>query len=66
MPSYLVKEPLKHDGQGYAPGDSVEMDAKAARELLGLGVLGPVTKTKAKAEDKAADAGTPAEAEEGK
>lgn len=57
MPTYPVLEPLKHDGQAYAPGDSVEMDAKAARELLLLGVLGPAAKaaakTAAKAETKA-------------
>ncbi len=39
MPSYIVKEPLKHNGKSYAPGESVEMDAKGAKELLLLGVV---------------------------
>lgn len=39
MPSYIVKEPLKHDGKTYAPGSSVELDAKDARELIDIGAL---------------------------
>jgi len=39
MPSYIVKEPLKHDGATYAPGAAVDMDAKDAAGLLALGVL---------------------------
>jgi hypothetical protein len=75
MPQYSVNEPLKHDGQAYAPGETVEMDAKAAKPLQALGVLGPVVKAAAKAEAKApapaagADAvgsGENAEAGEGK
>jgi len=66
MPQYPVNEPLKHDGQAYAPGDTVDMDAKAAKPLLALGVLGPAVKVaakpdaKVKAEDKAAAAGAAA------
>jgi len=59
MPTYLVNEPLKHDGEGYGPGETVEMDAKAAKELLALGVLG--APTKAKAEPKAKADSKPAE-----
>ena len=50
MPQYLVTEPLKHNGQSYGPGsdqDTVEMEAKAARELLKLGVLVLAPKTAA-------------------
>ncbi|OIO04836.1 MAG: hypothetical protein AUJ49_02100 [Desulfovibrionaceae bacterium CG1_02_65_16] len=79
MPIYPVIEPLKHDGQSYGPGDTVDMDAKAAKELLALGVIGPAVKAQAKAdaktktEDKApaagadaASSGENAEAEGGK
>lgn len=48
MPTYPVIQPLKHNGQSYAPGDAAEMDAKAAKDLLLLGVLGPATKVAAK------------------
>lgn len=54
MPTYCVKEPLKHDGKTYAPGETVDMEAKAARELLTLGVLGPAVKAAKTAEEKAA------------
>lgn len=59
MPQYSVNEPLKHDSQSYGPGETVEMDAKAAKELLALGVLGATTK--AKAEPKAKADSKPAE-----
>jgi len=61
MPTYPVNEPLKHDGQGYGPGETVEMDAKAAKELLALGALGPAIKATAKAEPKAKAESKPAE-----
>jgi hypothetical protein len=73
MPQYSVNEPLKHDGQAYAPGDTVEMDAKAAKALLALGTLGPAVKAAAKTEpkakaspDAAGDGDASGEAEEGK
>lgn len=53
MPSYPVMEPLKHNGEDYGPGDSVEMDAKAAKDLLLLGVLSPATKASTKTTTKA-------------
>lgn len=53
MPSYIVKEPLKHDGTAYAPGETVDMDAKAAEELLALGVVAEAAdKTEAKGKGK--------------
>lgn len=72
MPLYIVIEPLKHDGQSYAPGETVEMDAKAAREVLKLGVLALAPKAaaqtaaqaKAEAEKAKADAKAGAKAEE--
>ena len=39
MPKYPVKSPLKHDGNDYAEGDTVEMKAAAAKELIAIGVL---------------------------
>lgn len=39
MPEYIVKEPLRHNGEQYAPGDPVEMTAKQAKELVDIGVL---------------------------
>ena len=39
MPKYPVKQKLRHDGKKYAAGDTVEMDAKAAKRLAALGVL---------------------------
>lgn len=41
MPSYLVKEPLLHDGQKYAPEETIELEAKAARDLVRQGVIEP-------------------------
>lgn len=49
MPLYPVLEPLRRNGSRYAPGGSVEMDAKEARELLRLGVIGPAPKAQPKA-----------------
>lgn len=47
MPEYIVKEPLRFDGEQYAPGDPVEMTAKQAGELLAIGVLEAGAKGKA-------------------
>lgn len=54
MPVYTINEPLKHNGTAYAPGETVEMEPKAARELLALGVLAPAAKVEAKAGPKPA------------
>ena len=34
MPKYIVKSPVKHDGDRYAVGDEIELSAKQAA-LLG-------------------------------
>lgn len=47
MPEYIVKEPLRYDGEQYAPGDTVEMTAKQAGELIDIGVLEAGAKGKA-------------------
>lgn len=65
MPQYSVLEPLKRNGQGYAPGDTVEMEPREARELLALGVLAPApkaapqTKPEAKGKSDAKDEAKP-------
>ena len=33
MPKFLVKTPLRKDGQDFAPGDTVEMSIKDARTV---------------------------------
>lgn len=50
MPNYIVKEPLKHDGESYALGDPLELDAKTGKELLALGAVevAKIAKTEAK------------------
>jgi hypothetical protein len=40
MPKYTVKEPLRFNGEPYAPGATVEMAAKQAEELIAIGALG--------------------------
>lgn len=66
MPTYPVIQPLKHDGAAYAPGDAVEMDAKAARELLLLGVLGKPSALAKAAPAPKAEAKPPKAADEDK
>lgn len=44
MPKYPVKGPLKYNGDDYAEGDTVEMSAKEAKELVAIDVLGEAAK----------------------
>lgn len=37
--TYLVIDPVRHDGQDYAPGGTIELDAKAAGALLAVGAI---------------------------
>lgn len=60
MPTYTVKSPLRHDGELYAEGDSVEMAAKTAKPLLEAGVLTEEAKAKVSTETTAQDEGEPA------
>lgn len=39
MPRYEVLSPLRFDGEAFEPGDTVEMTAKAAAELVTRNVL---------------------------
>lgn len=34
MSKFHVLEPLRHNGEDYAPGDQVDLDAKSAAELV--------------------------------
>jgi len=36
---YLVTDPVRHDGVDYAPGASIDLDAKAAARLLAVGAI---------------------------
>lgn len=36
---YLVIDPVRHDGVDYAPGASIDLDAKAAGRLLAVGAI---------------------------
>lgn len=51
MAKYKVLQPLRHDGEPYAPGADVDMPPKAASQLVAAGVLAP---TKAVPTEKAA------------
>lgn len=33
MPKYLVKSPLRHDGQDYEPGETVDLTKKQAEAM---------------------------------
>ena len=39
-PSYQVLEPIKYNGQRYAPGQTIMLDARTAAELRPYGVIG--------------------------
>jgi hypothetical protein len=39
MSKYIVKTPINHDKEDYAPGDSIELDAKPAKPLLAVGAI---------------------------
>ena len=39
---FAVLEPLRHNGERYEPGETVEMTARDARDLLIMGVIKPV------------------------
>lgn len=54
--TYTVLDPVDHDGQPYAVGDSIELDEGAAPALLAAGVVGGGTSAKAAAAPKADDA----------
>jgi len=47
MPKYKVIEPLNHDQQEFAPGDTVEITAELAAPLQAVGVIGEAIKEKA-------------------
>lgn len=36
---YTVIDPIRHDGVDYAPGASIDLDAKAAARLLAVGAI---------------------------
>jgi len=54
---YHVQEPLRHDGEEFAVGSTVDLDPKAAKALLASGVLIDQATAKAKAEAAKAEAG---------
>jgi len=39
MPKYPVKQRLRHNGEKYLPGGTVEMGAKEGSRLVAMGVL---------------------------
>lgn len=43
--SYIVQSPLDHDGERYAPGDSVELSEDQAKPLLEAKVISPAAAT---------------------
>lgn len=49
MPQYIVKDPLRHDGEDIAIGETVELTVKAAKPLLDAGVIEPAPAAKAPA-----------------
>lgn len=51
MPNYTVKSNLRHDGEVYKPGDTIELNTKIADPLVKDGVLADPTK---KVEDEVA------------
>jgi len=63
MGKYIVHEPLRHDGEDYAIGGTVDLDAKTADGLLVSGVVidQATAKAKAKAAQEAEQAAQEAE-----
>ncbi len=57
---YIVQEPLRHDGEDFPVGSTIEIGSKAAASLVAAGVLIEPATAKAKAE---AEAQAKAEAE---
>lgn len=49
MPSYIVKTPIRHDGENYAPGERIDLSVKEAEAM-------PWAVAPAKKEEKAAAA----------
>lgn len=45
VPKFLVKTPLRKDGQDFGPGDTVELSKKQA-DGIGSDVLDPINDTK--------------------
>lgn len=39
MKPYICNDPIKHDGDDYAIGESIELDDKAAEPLLAIGAI---------------------------
>ncbi len=37
--TYFAIDPIRHDGVDYAPGASIDLDAKAAKQLLAVGAI---------------------------
>jgi len=33
MPTYIVKSPIRHDGEDYAPGEQIDLSAKQAQAM---------------------------------
>lgn len=52
--TYTVKSPLKHSGESFADGDTIDLTAAEAESLVAAGVIAaPKEPAKAKAEAKA-------------
>lgn len=41
MPLFTAKEPIRYNGEDFAPGDTVEMSAKDAKPLVASGDIEP-------------------------
>lgn len=50
MPVYTVKNNLRHNGERYNAGDTVEMSPAAAKPLLAMGIIAAAPKGKGKEE----------------
>jgi hypothetical protein len=44
MPKFKVKTPVRHDGDDFAPGDTIELTKKQA-DVIGSDVLDPMTES---------------------
>jgi len=65
MGKYYVQEPLRHDGADYAVGAGIDLEAKVADGLIGMGVLLDHAAYKAKVKAEADAAAAAAEGEKG-
>ena len=49
MGKFIVQEPLRHNGKDFEIGSSVDLDGKAAKDLLASGVVVSASDAKAMA-----------------